>query len=156
MIKIMKKILVPVDFSDTSGRLLAVAEEEARAHGAELLLFHVIEPVAELSAFETNPQFMEMEAGPDLAAEEGVLQKRLAELAATVQQRGLSCQSSVALGLPAHEILAAVQEHHSDCVVMGSHGHGAIFHLFTGSVVTAVLKKINCPVLVVPLRGKVK
>ena len=39
---------------------------------------------------------------------------------------------------------------------MGSHGHGAVYHLFTGSVVTGVLKHTGCPVLVVPLRDKAK
>jgi nucleotide-binding universal stress UspA family protein len=33
---------------------------------------------------------------------------------------------------------------------MGSHGHGALYHLFVGSVTTAVLKEAPCPVLVVP------
>ena len=42
----------------------------------------------------------------------------------------------------------------ADLVIMGSHGHGALYHLFTGSVVTGVLRRIDCPVLVVPLRQK--
>ena len=59
-------------------------------------------------------------------------------------------------GLPADEIIAAVAELGAERLVMGSHGHGALYHLFTGSVVTGVLKRTGCPVLVVPLRDKTK
>lgn len=59
-------------------------------------------------------------------------------------------------GLPADEIIAAAAEHGADLLVMGSHGHGAIYHLFTGSVVTGVLKRTSRPVLIVPLREKTK
>jgi nucleotide-binding universal stress UspA family protein len=37
-------------------------------------------------------------------------------------------------------------------IVLGSHGHGALFHLFSGSVVTGVLERSPAPVLVVPVR----
>jgi nucleotide-binding universal stress UspA family protein len=56
------------------------------------------------------------------------------------------------MGLPADEILAAAKERDAGLVMMGSHGHGALYHLFTGSVVTGVLKKTDRPVMVVPLR----
>jgi nucleotide-binding universal stress UspA family protein len=69
-----------------------------------------------------------------------------------VKARGTSCTSEVRLGLPPDEIIAAVKDHGAELVVMGSHGHGALYHLFTGSAVTGVLKHTACPVLVVPLR----
>ena len=48
-------LLVTVDFSDTQGRLLAVAEAEAKTRGASIVLLHVIEPAAEVAGFETDP-----------------------------------------------------------------------------------------------------
>jgi len=39
-------------------------------------------------------------------------------------------------------------------LVLGSHGHGALYHLFSGSVVTEVLKKATIPVTVIPVHGK--
>ena len=70
--------------------------------------------------------------------------------------RGVDCESHVRFGLPADEIIAAAAELGAERLVMGSHGHGAIYHLFTGSVVTGVLKRSGCPVLVVPLRDQAK
>jgi nucleotide-binding universal stress UspA family protein len=40
-----------------------------------------------------------------------------------------------------------------DAVVMGSHGHGALFHLPMGSVAEAVFRQARMPVLIVPGQG---
>jgi len=150
------KLLVPVDFSDTHGRLLAAAEAEAKTRGASLVLLHVIEPAAEVAGFETDPEMMRLRIGQDLEAEQRIEGERLKELAKAVQGRGVSCEASVKFGLPADEIISAAKECGAGLLVMGSHGHGALYHLFTGSVVTGVLKRIDRPVLIVPLREKAK
>ena len=148
----MKTLLVPVDFSDKAGRLLSVAQEEARLRGAGLYLLHVIEPAAEVAGFETDPEMMRLRIGEDLEAEQRIEVVRLNELAEEVRGRGVDCDAGVTMGLPADEILTAAKERDAGLVVMGSHGHGALYHLFTGSVVTGVLKKTDRPVMVVPLR----
>jgi nucleotide-binding universal stress UspA family protein len=150
----MKKVLVPVDFSDTQGRLLAAAEAEAKLREAALFLLHVIEPAAEVAGFETDPEMMRLRIGQDLEVEQRIESERLKELAKQVGSRGFTCESAVRFGLPADEILSAAAEQGVDLLVMGSHGHGALYHLFTGSVVNGVLKRSTCPVLVVPLRDK--
>lgn len=152
----MKKLLVPVDFSDVQGRLIAAAENEAGLRGASLVLIHVIEPAADIAGFETDPGMMRVAVAQDLEAEERIESGRLKELAERIESRGIKCGYSVRCGLPADEILSAAAEHGADLLVMGSHGHGALYHLFTGSVVTGVLKRTTCPVLVVPLRDRAK
>ena len=150
----MGNILVPVDFSDPSGRLLSVAEETARARGGSLLLLHVIEPVAAAPGLETDPAIAQLQFSQDLDAEKRIESERLAKLSAEIAARGISCTSEVRFGLPADEILSAAKETVAALIVMGSHGHGALYHLFTGSVVTGVLRRVECPVLVIPLRQK--
>ena len=150
----MKKVLVPVDFSDAQGRLVAAAEGEAKLRGGSLFLLHIIEPAAEVAGFETDPEMMRLRIGQDLEAEQRIEDERLKELAKQVESRGFKCESAVRFGLPADEIIAVAAEQGADLLVMGSHGHGALYHLFTGSVVTGVLKRSTCPVLVVPLRDK--
>ncbi|MEY3479559.1 MAG: hypothetical protein RIQ71_334, partial [Verrucomicrobiota bacterium] len=90
----------------------------------------------------------------DLDAEKRIESERLAKLSAEIAARGISCTSEVRFGLPADEILSAAKETGAALIVMGSHGHGALYHLFTGSVVTGVLRRVECPVLVIPLRQK--
>lgn len=148
------KILVPVDFSDASGRLIAAAEETARTHGASLHLLHVIEPVATTAGLETDPAMAQLQVAQDIDAEERIESERLRKLAAEIAARGIACTSAVTFGLPADEIISSAKDLGAGLVVMGSHGHGALYHLFTGSVVTGVLRRIDCPVLVVPLRQK--
>lgn len=150
------KLLVPVDFSDTQGRLLAAAEAEAKLRGASLVLLHVIEPAAEVAGFETDPEMMRLKIGQDLETEQRIEGERIKELAKEVEGRGVPCETSVKFGLPADEIIAAAEECGAGLLVMGSHGHGALYHLFTGSVVTGVLKRVSRPVLIVPLREKAK
>ena len=152
----MKKLVVPVDFSDAQGRVITAAENEAKLRGASLVLVHVIEPAAEVAGFETSPEMMSLTVAQDLEAEQRVENARLKELAKQTEARGINCDFSVRFGLPADEILSAAAEHGADLMVMGSHGHGALYHLFTGSVVTGVLKRTTCPVLVVPLRDRTK
>ncbi|MEO6052907.1 MAG: universal stress protein, partial [Chthoniobacterales bacterium] len=62
--------------------------------------------------------------------------------------------SAVSLGLPVDEILDTINNHKVDYIVVGSHGHGALYHLFTGSVVTGILRDATCPVVVVPAAKK--
>lgn len=150
----MSAIVTPIDFSDTSGRLLEAAEAEARLRGARLHLLHVIEPSAELAGFEADPQMMRLQINPITGDSEKAEEMRLEKLAAEIRGRGISCDHAVKFGLPADEIIAAVEEQGADLIVMGSHGRGAIYHLFAGSVVTGVLKRTKRPVLVVPLRGQ--
>ena len=152
----MKKVLVPVDFSVTQEQLLVAAEEEARTRGASLVLLHVIEPAAEVAGFETDPEMMRLRIGQDLEVEQRIEEERLAQLAKEITAHGVECESLVRFGIPADEIIAAATELGAERLVMGSHGHGALYHLFTGSVVTGVLKRTGCPVLVVPLRDKAK
>jgi nucleotide-binding universal stress UspA family protein len=150
----MKTLLVPVDFSDDKGLLLAEAEAEARRRGATLHLLHIIEPAAEVAGFETDPEMMRLQLGQDLETEERIERTRVKELVEAVKARGLEACGDVKFGLPADEILDAAKAEKAELIVMGSHGHGALYHLFTGSVVTGVLKRTEVPVLVVPLRER--
>jgi nucleotide-binding universal stress UspA family protein len=80
--------------------------------------------------------------------------QRCENIAREIEADGPACETMVRFGLPADEIISAAEEHGAELLVMGSHGHGALYHLFSGSVVTGVLKRMDRPVLVVPLREK--
>ncbi|MFM8886288.1 MAG: universal stress protein, partial [Chthoniobacterales bacterium] len=106
----VEKILVPVDFSDASGRLIAVAEETARARGASLHLLHIIEPVATTAGLETDPAMAQLQVAQDLDAEERIESERLRKLAAEISARGLASTSAVKFGLPADEIISSAKD----------------------------------------------
>jgi nucleotide-binding universal stress UspA family protein len=54
------------------------------------------------------------------------------------------------IGLAVDDILEQAAKYKADYIILGSHGHGALYHLFSGSVVTGILKRAKCPIIVVP------
>ena len=73
---------------------------------------------------------------------------RLRELAARCGKRGVETETVHRVGLPVDEILARAKK--ADYIVMGSHGHGAVYDLLVGSTTHGVLKQAPCPVVIVP------
>lgn len=143
----MKTLLVAVDFSDASRQIVAYAADLAKELSARIILLHVVEPVASyvpvgaaMDVIETAPPPVMEE---DLKAQEGHL-KCLSE--------GLENARVIAvIGLAADEIVEQARECGASFILLGSHGHGALYHLFAGSVVTGVLKRSKTPVLIVPV-----
>ncbi|MDQ5980803.1 MAG: hypothetical protein QG602_3781 [Verrucomicrobiota bacterium] len=76
--------------------------------------------------------------------------RKLRALEHRCEKRGLMTTAVLREGAPAAAILAKAASAHAGCIVMGSHGHGAIYDLLVGSTTHGVLKKAPCPVLVVP------
>jgi len=149
----MPNLLVALDTSEGSHRVLEEATKLSRSLGAELEFFHVMEPMAtyipvgsSMDILTTTPVI------PDddfLAAGKA----RLEHLAVMTRSRGITVRCHCTIGLPAEEIVEKARALGCDYIVLGSHGHGAIFHLLSGSVVTCVLKQSPCPVVVVPIRS---
>jgi nucleotide-binding universal stress UspA family protein len=80
--------------------------------------------------------------------------KQLGQFAQPLRDRGISVETSVIEGMPADEILQQAAKTGASMIILGSHGHGAVYQLFSGSVVTAVLHKSTIPVTVIPVHSK--
>lgn len=87
---------------------------------------------------------------PDLE----LVRKQLKGIAQPLRDRGLAVESLVVEGLPAEEILRVAGTSGASLIILGSHGHGAVYHLFSGSVVTSVLHRSEIPVTVIPVHSK--
>jgi len=138
-----------MDLSDATEPLVGQAGDLAALLEAKLILLHVIEPVssyvpvgASMDVLATTPATQQ----PDPAE----ITKRLERIAADLKSRAAGIEVRTVVGLAVDEILALADEVAVDYIVMASHGHGALYHLFSGSVVTGVLKRAKCPVVVVP------
>ena len=77
----------------------------------------------------------------------------MAVLARTIETvslpAGVSVASEVVLGRAADVLAAAARD--ADLLVVGSHGHGRLYHSALGSVSDACVRKAGCPVVVVPV-----
>ena len=141
----MKTILVPVDFSDTTPVVIETAKRFAMTFGSRVVLLHVSEPEPDFVGFEPGPLAVRQTVARDLKAEH----QKVEELKA-------SCDLPDVMALhfqgPAIEkILHTASDQKAELIVMGSHGHGALYELLVGSVTAGVLKGAKCPVLVVPV-----
>jgi nucleotide-binding universal stress UspA family protein len=67
-----------------------------------------------------------------------------------VEAAALVVPADSARGNPARTILREADRLRPAWVVVGSHGHGALYDLLLGSVSTAMVRKSACPVVVVP------
>lgn len=149
----MKTILVPVDFSDSTRQLLDKATELARELSAKILLLHVVEPTATyVPVGATMDVITAIPPIPENVAGTGDDEQRLRALAQPLKAAGIDVDERVIIGLAVDDILEQAAMHKADYIILGSHGHGALYHLFGGSVVTGVLKRASCPVIVVPVK----
>jgi nucleotide-binding universal stress UspA family protein len=147
----MKTILVAVDLSPISAQIVNAAADLAEPLQAKIILLHVISAV---SAYTPIGSSMDAVAIPVPPSQKEIqeIKKDLDSLSTPLKTRGITFETVAKVGLPLEEI----QNHsaHSSILVVGSHGHGGLYHLFNGSVVTVLLKHATKPILVVPVREK--
>ena len=137
-----QQILVPVDFSEPSGRALAYAQDLAGSFGASLHLVHVVpDPHAEPWSVDATG----FNLGSLLETWEADAQGQLEE----IKPDTVPCALATPKGQPVQKILAYAAEHPIDLIVMGTHGRGAIDQALLGSVAERVVRKAPCPVLTV-------
>ena len=148
----LKKILVPIDFSDCSRKALRYAIPLAKQHGAAITLLYVVVVPSyfgvgdgggfNYAAFE--PDFISIEA--EIRASGS---KQLAALATNEVRAEVSADTLVQTGSPAVEIIAAAKSLPADLIVISTHGRTGLKHVWLGSVAEHVVRRAPCPVLVV-------
>jgi nucleotide-binding universal stress UspA family protein len=144
------KIMVAVDFSDACAAVLAVAKNYARFLPAELWLIHVAPPDPEFVGYEPGPQYVRDRVAKEFHQEHQELQRHAAEL----RDAGVNATPLLVQGRTAEAILKEGERLGADLIIVGSHGHGAVYHMLVGSVTEGVLHRAKCPVLVVPTHGR--
>ena len=147
--EVMKTILVPVDLSAATTKVCDAACELAKLMHARLVLLHVTQPppvmLADYYAFDAGVMAEAFAAGEKFA------ERRLKALARLCTRQQLDVETIQVTGQPVTVILARAAALKADYVVLGSHGHGAMFDLLVGATTQGVLRKAPCPVLVVPM-----
>lgn len=142
----MKTILAPIDFSVATEPVLTAALELARATSSRLVLLHVVQP-----PILTSDYGLAMESFQEAVTwSEKHAEKRLTELGERAKNHASAVVTEQVSGAPAREISLAAERHRPDYIVMGSHGHTALYDLLVGSTTHSVMRKAQCPVLIVP------
>lgn len=140
----IRKILSPVDFSETSLFALDYAMDLAKQLGAELHLVHTYQlPVYALpdGALMASPEYVN-----ELSAK---LQDELDKLVASRRAEGVVLRGHLSEGVPHSEICRQAKDLGVDLIIMGTHGRSGFGHLLLGSVTEKVVRSSEIPVLTV-------
>jgi nucleotide-binding universal stress UspA family protein len=143
----MKKILVAVDFSTVTHEVIAHAATMAHKFAAELWIVHVAPP--DLDYFKSMNRTERHEVAEGLHTEHRWLQDHAHDLRAG----GVTANALLVRGAPVDAILDEADKLGVDMIVMGSHGHTALYRALVGSVSEGVLRGAKVPLLVVPARA---
>ena len=137
----MKTILALIDFSDVSPKVLDQAQEQAKAFGGDVVLVHVVPPEPLVVDFEPPA------VPPDVFK---LRQQQLFVMRDSLIDHGVRATAQVLGGLLLETLLDEIVRLDPDIIIMGSHGHGALYHLIVGSVTEGIIKQASHPVLVIP------
>jgi nucleotide-binding universal stress UspA family protein len=139
-----KRILCPVDFSDSSIRALAHADALARWYEAQLTVLHVVptfEPIQVQAELGVPVQIVN-----PMPREEVVRQMR-----PFLERAGVSSEAQLIAeaGDPRTTIVDQALTTRADLIVIGTHGRRGFTRLLLGSVAETVLHEAPCPVMTV-------
>ena len=141
----MKQILVPIDFSDTTAPIIQTVETMAKGFDCAIHYLHVTPSVGNVDECDLQRHSQGLFA-QNFPKEHG----RITALAENLRQRGCEADAILLQGPVVKVILHEAERLNADFVIIGSHGHGALYDMLVGSVCEGVLRKSKCPVIVVP------
>ena len=142
-------ILVAVDFSSGCDAVMEQAKRIVNGLGGRVWVLHVAEPDPDFVGYDVGPQ-TERDAVASHLREE---HKQVQALAEGLRADHVEATALLVRGATAETIIEQANKLEAEMVVMGSHGKGAVASLLMGSVSEAVLREVNCPVVVVPTRS---
>lgn len=153
----LRRILVPVDFSELSIKAAHYALELARTLKAEVMLLNVWFNAAnqgfvfnEMFAFQLNVEELLREQEQEAQAQIEDLATELRKRVRDEKMRGVKVDYDLVRGGPVESILAYVQDYQPGTLVMGTHGKRREGLTLLGSTTAKVIEKCPVPVLAVP------
>ena len=136
----IKRILVPVDGSDSSDKSVAQAVSLAEVYGAKLNFLYV----ANVNQLSINASLTQAIMNAMRTAGAAILER-----AESMVPPNIECEKIMETGLPAEVILEYEEILGADLIVMGSRGLGVVKGVLLGSVSQYIIERAKSPVLVV-------
>ncbi len=145
----MKKIVVPVDFSQHSEYAMEVAANIAKKHNSEIIAVHMMGLSEAVVTRDESKEVFEAMYYMKLA------EKRFDEFLDKVYLEGVKVTDTVHNYKNFSELNDLAQEFHADLIVMGSHGRSGLKEVFVGSNTEKVVRTSEIPVLVIKHRAEI-
>lgn len=139
----MKKILVPIDFSDAAQNAFRYAVKLAVVLKPEVIeVVHVFLPETTGEADFIPPVVQLMQSRKEM------LRTFVADLVAEYESLPCRIEQDTLVGFPADEITQASEQ--ADLIIMGTTGQSGFLEKAFGSVSSSTAQRASCPVLLIP------
>ena len=139
----MKKIIIPVDFSEHSEFALEAAALLAKKFDSELLILHMLELSNMMYSSSVNDQYEEVAFYLKLA------EQKFDDFLDKPYLVGVKITPIVKHFKVFSEVNEIAKQHHADLVVMGSHGSSGFKEFVIGSNAEKVIRNAEIQVLIV-------
>jgi nucleotide-binding universal stress UspA family protein len=153
------KILVAVDFSAATEKVIQQGKRLANAFSAKLLLLHCVDVPPDPTFIAYEPDLLLGGIEPDPASLRDTLAERyrhehdrLLAMSRSIREAGIDCSALLVQGPSEDVILEVSERHQADMIVLGSHGKGVAARILLGSTSRGVLHKAKVPVHLIPTR----
>ncbi|GAB6193387.1 universal stress protein [Desulfocastanea catecholica] len=139
--KEIKRIVVPVDFSKITAKLIDYSTYMAEKLSATIHFIHAVTYMTG-DAMIGAPFAVEYEAKMLADA-----QTKMANLLEDNREKAPGCTGEVVVGDPVDTIVDTAKGKEADLIIIGTHGTKGLEKILLGSVTERVLKRAPCPVL---------
>lgn len=145
----MVNIVLPLDFSDTTDKLVNGAINFAKQTGGKVFIIHVAPADMGFAigdmGFQYFPEVEQNEIREELL--------RLNSIQQTFTSQGIPCEHILKQGVAKDIILDYAKEKRANYLVLGSHGRSGFYDVFVGSLTKGLTKDSHIPVLVIPCQN---
>lgn len=148
------QILVAIDFSDITKKVIEHARIMASALSSRVTLIHVAEPNPDQSLYDLDPSSIPIvdpaQIRDQIAQRFHQEHQQLQQYAETMRDQGIECKALMIQGPVVELLLQQAQKMEADFFIIGSHGKGILSQVLLGSCSEDLLKQTELPVFLVP------
>jgi len=141
----MKNILVAVDFSDVTEKLLEAAAKTADKN-SKIYIVHVAAPEPDFVGLGVGPEYIRRDRADTLRHEHRLMTSYKEQLL----KKGLNAEALLVSGPTVETLLAEVDKLNAEMFIIGRKGHSKFYEVIIGSVCRDIIGKLKIPVLIIP------
>jgi len=145
----MKSILVPVDFSKATDRMLQATVTIAKTQNARVTVMNVAPREPDIFGHQLTRKVI-TEPVPEDVRER---YDNLMACAKRLEDAGLIVKPLLIRGDRVRAVMREAETEEADLIVIGSHGRGGLYRRIVGSVSEGVMREAKCPVLIIPSKA---
>jgi nucleotide-binding universal stress UspA family protein len=151
----LKHVLLPLDGSDVAERAVDYARSITDPYEGKITLLSVVD-VPESVTMMYAPGGIVGFDNHDVISDKLVpdANQYLEKIEESLRQDGFTVDTAVIIDDPALAIIEKAEKLNVDAIVMSTHGRTGFSRFLFGSVAQKVLGSVDCPVFIVPVRGK--